>query len=926
MDRNRWPRRVRTLVCVLMLVAMMASVGGTAASPYRPQAAPEDYSVTSPRDFFGYDIGQDYKLTPWQTRVLEGEGLRKGIVEYAHELERTSDRVHVFEYGTSEMGRPMILTVITSPDNWAQIDNLKGILRKLADPRQVSSDSEAQLLAEQGKAVYWMTAAIHASERTSPEVLVRLGYHLASGNDAWTTSLLDNVIVVLENTVNPDGLEMVTDWYYKYKGTAYDGSSPPYYNKYINHDNNRDYLGLGMVESQQNAAVRTDWHPTVYHDLHEAMQMLYITPGPDPTNEAIHGITMAEWLGFAGHTMTGLIAKGYKGIYTYDYASMWYPGFMNSYASEYNSYAMFFELQGARGASPRTMTTLGKARAWYNPAPYAVPFTWTLMNAVDLEEDALKLSLDYLLQNKDQMLYSFYLKGKYSLQKTTGESPYAFVIPADGGDNADVVDMVNNLRAHLFEIERASVPFTFGGREFAAGDYIIRTNQPYGLFVKNLLGTQTYPNAKGLNNETLTPFDVTAWTYGLLRDVETVAVTTTVLSSLSTIPVTATVPYSGSLSGAVSTQYAMEHQSNNNLAKVLPQLWQDADMTLYQVDAAFTSDSQTFPAGTFIIKTKGTQADHDKLVAIAEDYGLAIHSLAADPHGVRLYQPKVGLYTPNTNTTVTMPEGWVRMLMDRNAFPYTQLYARDIVSGTLTNYDVIVIPDVTAANLINGSSSATLPPEYRLGMGTAGVANLKRFVELGGTLVMMGRSTAMPIQRGWDVGVTLPATVQEALALEEAQPETEEENVDFPTAKPQARLDASAAYCPGSILTMQVSPTTTVGYGYGSDESVWCDTTGLYFTPASGTKAAIVASYPAEGSLLLSGYLTGEDGMREKAAIVDAPLGLGHVVLLGPNTLYRAQATGTYMFFWNAIIEGSRLPQRIYLPWIPEFEIAGGEK
>ena len=660
-------------VLLLLLIVLLVSSAGAQAGTTRAPAAPIDYSVTTPRDFFGYDIGQDYKLTPWQTKEIPGEGMRKGIVEYAHELERTSDRVRVFEYGTSEMGRPMILTVITSAENWAQMDDLKGILRKLADPRQVASDAEAKALVARGKAVYWIVAAIHGSERTSPEVLVRLSYKLASSEDEWAHNVLDNTIVVLENSVNPDGLEMVTDWYYKYKGTAYETSGPPYYNKYINHDNNRDYLGLGMVESQQNAAIRTEWHPTMFHDLHQAMVMLYMSPGPDPTNEAIHPITVGEWLGFAGHTMTGLIAKGWTGVFTYDYANMWYPGFMNSFTSEYNSNAIFYELQGANYASPRTQTQPGRTRSWFNPAPITVPFTWRLMDAVNLEEDALKLSLGYMAQNKDELLYNFYLKGKMGMQKAASEPPYAYIIPANGGDNADVTDMINNLRAHLFEINRAAVPFTIEGRQFAAGDYVIRTDQPYGLLVKNLLDVQVYP-------PNVSSFDVTGWTYGLLRDVETVAVNTP-LGGLSLIPVTAPIPYAGSLTGDVSSRYLLEHESNNNLAKALPKIWADTDFAVSQADAPFTAGGQDYPAGTFIVGAPATEAAHAKLAALAQQYGLTIRAVTEAVAGAPLHQPRVGLYTPNSTSSTTMPEGWVRMLMDRNAFPYTQLYPADIASG-----------------------------------------------------------------------------------------------------------------------------------------------------------------------------------------------------------------------------------------------------
>jgi hypothetical protein len=207
MNRKKLVRRAGTLLTVLMLITVSTIVTGTQAT------APADPRVTTPKAFLGYDIGEQYQLTPWQTHQMPDGTVRTGIVEYAYELQRTSNRVRVFQEGTSEMGRPMILTVITAPNNWAQIDKLKGIQSKLADPRQVASDDEARYLASQGKAVYWISAAIHSTERTSPEVLLRLGYHLASGQDDWTRQLLDNVIVVLENTINPDGLDQVTDAY-----------------------------------------------------------------------------------------------------------------------------------------------------------------------------------------------------------------------------------------------------------------------------------------------------------------------------------------------------------------------------------------------------------------------------------------------------------------------------------------------------------------------------------------------------------------------------------------------------------------------------------------------------------------------------------------------------------------------------------------
>jgi len=297
-------------------------------------------------------------------------------------------------------------------------------------------------------------------------VLVRLSYRLASDNDPWTLQLLDNVIVVMDNTINPDGLEMVTDWYYTYKDTPYVSSGPPYYGKYVNHDNNRDFIGVSLAESQANVNARHQWNPTVYHDLHETMTMLYMSPGPDPTNEAVSPITMAEWIAFAGHNLSQSAAAGWKGVFTYDYADMWYPGYNHGYSYMHNTNGRFYELQGATRATPRQITQPGRVRSWFNPLPITVPFTWRLMDAVNLEEDALRISLDYLAQNKDELLYNFYLKGKTNMQKAASAPPFAYIIPANGGDNADVTDMINNLRAHLFEISLAAAPYTIEVRQF----------------------------------------------------------------------------------------------------------------------------------------------------------------------------------------------------------------------------------------------------------------------------------------------------------------------------------------------------------------------------------------------------------------------------------------------------------------------------
>jgi hypothetical protein len=625
---------------------------------------------------------------------------------------------------------------------------------------------------------------------------------------------------------------------------------------------------------------------------------------------------MAEWVGFAGYNIAQLTAKGWHGVFTWDYADMWYPGYNHGYSFMHNTNARFYELQGARLASPREMTSPGRSRSWYNPFPIVVPFTWHLMDAVNLEEDALKNDLSYTVDHKDELLYNFYLKGKLNMAKASSEPPYAYIVPANGGDNADVTDMINNLQLHKIEVQKAGAPFSVGGRQFVAGDYVILMNQPYGLTAKNFLQTHTYPPIK-------TPYDVTTWTYGLMRDVETVPVAdATFPGSLSLVPVTDPVPYKGALVGGVSSRYVLEHQSNNNLTRALPRLFKNPAMVVSQADAEFTAAGRTFPAGTFVVQTSGTTADHDWLKSLAEGLGLTIYSVTETVAGTPLHEPKIGLYAP-TYSTMPIPSNWAggswtRVRLDKGSeFNYTLLAASEVISGDLTQYDAIIVPALSTSALITGST--TLPPGYQLGIGEVGLARLKAFAETGGTLVLQGQTARLPVQRGWNLGVTLPAAAQAAAAASEAASLEEEEEPDFGGREPEAGAMAEQPSCPGSLLRVKVDPTTPVGYGYGQEEVLWCESATLYFVPITNTTASIVVKYPETGDLLLSGYLTGGDTLRGKAVIVDAPLESGHVILLAPNVVYRAQTTGSFMFFFNSLISGGRraVPMhRAYLPFV----------
>jgi len=874
--RRIFKRTVPVALIIVLLASLLAIPVG---------AAPPKEKVTSPLEFFGYNIGDDYQLTPWQTREVPNQGVRKGIVDYMYELERTSNRVRVFPYGTSTEGRPMFYVVITSPSNWAQVDNYQAINKRLADPRQIASDEEAMSLAKEGKAVYWVDAGIHASERTAGETEIIMAYELASGRDEWTDLVLDNLFVVFE-WIDPDGLELITDLYYEYKDTEVSRLSPVCYNHYVCHDTNRDFIGLELVEHQNSVLQRFVWNPQVYTDLHQSRDLFYIGMPADPLNLNYHPISSAEMLGLNGYVITQMIADGYRGVFTYDYADMWNPTYNHMFTVMHNGTGGWWELTGVNGASPTTVNG-GRNdghRTWFNPYPYYAPFEWHLIDAVMLEKEAVKHSFTYVARNKVDWLYNFYLKGKTHAEEAAGAAPYAFVLPADGGengDNVDVADLINGFtKWHHIDVDRATADFVADGQQFHAGDFVIRLNQPYGFWAQVLLTRQDFPYEEVVNpylcgSSGCREYDTQAWTQGLMADVEVVGLNSPLPADVVLASVTDPVPYAGSLSGGPSADYAVEHESNNGWVPALGQIWADAGLSVSQVDAPFSAAGHDFPAGTFLVHTDSSQASHDTLAALVQETGLTGYAIGSGevPASAVLDMPGIGLlYEPNV---FALDTGWVAIRMHRSTIPsYADLTRADIRDGNLAGVDVIVLGSNDTDGIVEGDGRSGSPPLYIGGIEESGVANLKSFVEGGGTLVLLGLAGELPIDREWGLGLTY---------------------ADSPT-------------CRGSILRIEVDPTKKVGYGYDQFESGYVyDSRVPILGVEPGSAAEVVAWYPTEGELLQSGYIVGDESVfRGTPAILDVPMGDGNVILITFDTVFRGFSTGQYMFLWNAVFSGAR--------------------
>lgn len=818
----------------LVLVFLVVLGSGVLAAPRIP----------APESVLGYPIGADYHLTEWSK-----------IVEYMKALDKASDRVQVIPYGTTPEGRPMILTVVSSEQNIKNLKKYQEISARLADPRGLS-EKEAQKLIKEGKAIYWICANIHSTEVGSSEMVMELAYKLASGNDAQTKNILDNVIVVIDPSINPDGHDIFTEWYNKYKGTEWAGSRPPYYGKYVSHDNNRDLIALALPEISQNVEARFLFHPQIYHDLHQSgPARMFVNPTQDPNDPNISPITQADWVKYGGYILSGMTAKGMAGVITANTYDNWYPGYNDQFTTYHNGMGLLFETHGGWGADPDTSgpKKIEKENHWNMPLPWKGTI-WRLRDNIDYQETGVLLSLELTARDKDTVLEHFYLKGKQAVEAGMNEPPYAYVIPGGQGDPAAVADLVANLLKHRIEVKEATSAFTVGGETYPAGSYVVLLNQPYRGLAKTLFEKQVY---QPYFNE---PYDVTAWTYGLLRDVKTVAVDDKAIFAVPLRPVKEA-KAEGTLAGEESAfGYLIEHRSNNNIAKLLNTLWEhQADVA--QATAPFGVGGRTFPAGTFWVKKLGSLSFAD-FQALVVGLGLSGRALAAAPVGSfkSLPQPKIGLYHGWVDT---MDEGWTRYVLDYYGFKYDRLDNAAVKGGVLGRYDIIILPDMQPKNILEGS--AKMPPEYQGGLGKEGVAKLAAYVKSGGTLLAMGKASAFPVEQGLAPGVEL--------------------------------VDLKGVNAPGSILAVNVDPTQPVGYGFDAEEAVFYEN-----NPAFVVKAGrVVAKFAADP--LLSGYLDDkEKKLSGKAAIVDVPVGAGRVILSSPDLVYRFQAQGTIPFFFNSLV------------------------
>jgi hypothetical protein len=835
---------VRLLAAVVLLWAVPAALPTVAGAPS---------VVPSPETVLGFRPGEDRHLADW------GQ-----VLEYLARLGQASDRVRVDEVGRTTEGRPFVLVTVTSAANHARLEEIRRANTRLADPRGLVAE-EADRLVRDGKAIVAMAFSIHSTEVGGTLASLRLLHELASSDAPEIRRILDETVLLVLPSHNPDGTQLVAEWYRKQVGTPFEGTPPPVlYHHYAGHDDNRDWYMFTQAETRLTVVHLYDrWHPQIVHDVHQMGARgarIFVPPYIDPWEPNVDPALTAAVNALGMHVASRLTAEGRRGVVTSAMFDAWTPA--RAYPHTHGGVRILSETASARLATPIEVNWEGsalpgdfdpRAPAWNFPAPWPGG-TWRLGDIADYQVAASLAILDHAACNRQQWLRTFLEVNRRACAR---REPFAFVVPAGQRDPLAAVRLLEVLRTGGVEVHRARLPFEADGRRYEAGTHVVSMQQPASAFTKTILERQRYPDLRhDPGGPPRRPYDVTAHTLPLLLGVEAEAVSAPFTADLEREDVPRVAP--GRIEGRAG-YLALGHASGDMIA--LGRLLR-AGVGVRWATEAFADAGRSFPAGALLVPASAREA----LRPLARELGLVARAVHARPSALRLRVPRVGVYA---SWVPAIDEGWTRFIFEKEMeVPYVILHDRDARAGRLRDrFDAIVLPAQPAATILNGHPPGGMPPEFTGGLGGEGVTALRAFVEAGGTLVALDSATTFAIEQ-----LSLP--VKDALA----------------------GADPRVFFCPGSILKVRTDPASPLAAGLPETMPVWFEG-----SPAFEVQGGTVLARYEDTDPLLSGWLLGGERLKGKAALVEVPLGKGRVVLFGFRPQYRAQSRVTYAALLNAL-------------------------
>lgn len=868
--------------------------------------------VTPPEEYLGFKAGADFHLANYEQAI-----------GYFEKIASESARMLVLDMGPTSEGRRMKYAVISSEANIEKLDTYKEINKKLSLFWGVSEE-EAVKLADEGKAVIWIDCGLHASETSPAQHAIQLAYDIVTGEDRSTKLIRENIIFLLV-FANPDGLTLVSDWYMKNVGTKYETSRlPELYQKYAGHDNNRDSLLANLQEIQNmNRATCQEWFPEILYNQHETAPFparIWTPPESEPMNPNLHPI-IVRWKNLIGAAMGKAFEEANQpGAISRINFDSWYPGYVTQFVDGHNIPSILTETANYRYATPYYYTLSDFPEGYrdltkgvFYPNPWEGGW-WRIGDAVAYNLTASKAVLEVAAKYKYEFLFNKWQVARDVIEQYQNEPPYGWIVPVDQMDPHTTTLMINRFILNGIEIYKADEAFEHNGKKYDKDSYLIFTSQPFGLFTRNMMEKQDYPDLKKylhlwqgivgsaqLGEAPLRAYDGAGWTLPLQMGVNYFEMSKPLAVKKTRVMQAESAP--GGLSGS-GPAYVFSRSDNGSYIAV--NQIQQAGGKVSCALAEFTLAGNTYPAGTFIVDSGSLDTSKLKEIAVQTRSQMVGGKISVETKPLR--NNRIALYK---SWTASMDAGWLSYIFDQYEYKFHFLTDAEVRAGSLRDrFDVIVLADLRASSIIDGNRKGSIHPDYVGGITTDGVENIRKFVKEGGTLVCNGGSSDFAIQ---------------------------EFRLPFKNALQGVRSEEFS--CPGSILKMNYKTDHPLAFGM-REEGVTYFSRDIVFEyddePASpevkrapGKKAAAtaeappekesppekkpyvqekakvtykgVASFPDE-SLLLSGWILGDEILRKKTSILDIDFGKGKLILFGFNVHNRAQSYSTFKLLFNSLL------------------------
>lgn len=821
--------------------------------------------VPTPLSVLGHIPGDDFYLADYEDTI-----------RYFHALAAASDRIKMFTVGKTSEGKSIEVAVISSPQNLARLDEYKLIAGRLAHGTDLD-DAQAKELARTSKVIVHIDGGLHADEVAGPQHTMVLAYKLLSAkNDPEIDAILDNVILVLWPTLNPDGQDMVVHWYRKNLGTRYEVSPMPWlFQDYVGHDNNRDGYMMNMKEEQVVVKEQLEYSPDIFYCQHQTAPSparIWIPPFADPISSNISPY-VRSWLNVIGTNMAAYLnAHDMPGAISETRFDNWYAGFTDWAHVFRNEISFFTETALYEYATPHFYTVDDFPKNYRDLralSMYTTPWEggwWRLKDAVDYMVGGSMSVLDLATKNRETLQYNRYQAARDNIQHFRKEPPFAYVISDRQTDTPEAGLLAQKMIDNGLDVYTAQSGFEANGVTYPAGSWVIPMDQPFSAMAKELFERQRYPDA--LENGTAKaidlPYDVTGWTLPLQMGVHVDAVTDplepeqrALLTKIAAVELPeASVEGAGAL-------FAVSHKVNASFQLVNAALQQGATVSLAQDPVKTAEGTET---GAFLIGGLSRAT----LAGLAKKYAVSAVAVTAPAHVLPIKKARIGLYRP---WQPSIDEGWTRWILENYGFEPKSLYNADIRSADLrSRYDVIVLPDMSTKQLMDGFGVGIVPGQYAGGVGEGGLDNLREFTREGGTLIALNKTASSLIPL-----MSLP--VQNVIE----------------------GVKSDKFFCSGALLRVDTEHADLpVNFGV-SDAPVVMFQSGPAFQPLPGFHGAVLASYPKEADPLESGLLLHPEAIEGKAAAMELAYGRGRIVLYGFKPQFRGQSHATYKYLFNEL-------------------------